>query len=170
MTGGPRGSPSLRFQRRTAWPPAPGRHRLLGADLHEGFEDVGGLERRPAREALVEDGPQRVHVRRGADVLDLPRSLFGGHVRRRSHDRAGPRQADVVEALGQAEVSHLRLAVGGEQDVGRLQVAVDHALVVGGLDGPGQRLDQRGGGPRRHGGARQAPVETPPLDVLQGQE
>ena len=41
------------------------------------------------------------------------------------------------QLLGQAEVGDVRLVVGVEQDVGRLQVAVQDALLVGVLDGPG---------------------------------
>jgi hypothetical protein len=44
----------------------------------------------------------------------------------------------VVLAAREPEVADLRGAVGGEQDVGRLQVAVDDAAGVGRLDGPGQ--------------------------------
>ena len=50
----------------------------------------------------------------------------------------------LVELLGQAEVGDLGRAVRGQQHVGRLQVAVDDALLVGRLHGPGQRLDQAG--------------------------
>ena len=42
--------------------------------------------------------------------------------------------------LGQAEVGDLGRAVGRQQHVGRLQVAVDDAALVGGVHGPGQRL------------------------------
>ena len=65
---------------------------------------------------------------------------------------AGVGQADVGgERPGQAEVADLRLPVGGQQDVGGLQVAVDDPEAVGLGDGPRHRLDQPGGlggGPR----------------------
>ena len=48
-----------------------------------------------------------------------------------------------VEPLGQAEVGDLGRAVGGEEDVGRFEVAVDHAALVGRMHGPRQRLHQR---------------------------
>ena len=41
------------------------------------------------------------------------------------------------DLLGQAEVGDPRVAVPVEQDVGRLEVAVDHAVLVGVLDGLG---------------------------------
>jgi hypothetical protein len=45
---------------------------------------------------------------------------------------------------GQSEVGDPGLAVLAEQDVVRLEVAVDDAVRVGMMDGPGQRLDQPG--------------------------
>ena len=44
--------------------------------------------------------------------------------------RAWPREQ------GQAQIEHLHLAAAGEQQVGRLHVAVDHALGVGVLQTP----------------------------------
>ena len=64
----------------------------------------------------------------GADLLRPAPGLLGGHVAGRAEDRLGPRQAAVaVQALGQAEVGELGRLVGGQQDVGRLEVAVDDA-------------------------------------------
>jgi hypothetical protein len=48
-----------------------------------------------------------------------------------------------VEILGQPEVGDFRLALFGQQDVGRLEVAVDDACFVGVLDGPRQLLHKR---------------------------
>ncbi len=42
----------------------------------------------------------------------------------------------VVEMAGQAEVEDLDLTFGGEHDVFRLQIAVDHAAIVGGHEHP----------------------------------
>ncbi len=41
------------------------------------------------------------------------------------------------QVLGHAEVAEERLAVGGEEDVGRLDVAVEHAPAVGRAEGVG---------------------------------
>src|SRR5206468_4058684 len=83
------------------------------------------------REQLVEDGAQRVDVGGGADVLVASLGLLGGHVGRGAEDLAGVVEAVVVQLLGQAEVGDHRQAVGGQQHVGRLQVAVDDAAGVG---------------------------------------
>ena len=94
-------------------------------------------------------------------------------------------EAHVIEALGQAEIGQLRRPDRGrqanedrragrstgpcparddvgtdrlEQDVGRLEVAVEDPLLVGAINGPGQGLDQRGGryGPAAAGPGRPA--------------
>src|SRR5262249_12848862 len=51
-----------------------------------------------------------------------------------------------VGALGDVEVEQHRLAVGREQDVARLDVAVDHAAAVGVVQRLRQPLDDPGGG------------------------
>ena len=54
-------------------------------------------------------------------------------------------------------------AVLGEQDVARLEVAVDDAALVGVMHGPGQRLDQaRGLGPAAAAGRRICAASVPP--------
>ena len=49
-----------------------------------------------------------------------------------------------LDPLGQAEVGDLRLALPVEQDVGRLEVAVDDAALVGVVDGLGHLGHQPG--------------------------
>jgi hypothetical protein len=61
-----------------------------------------------------------------------------------------------AEQLGDAEVAHLGLPVGAQQDVGRLEVAVDDALLVGVLHGAGDGLQPLGGLARRLRAAGQA--------------
>ena len=60
-----------------------------------------------------------------------------------------------VLALGQPQVGHERLPVGGEEDVLRLEVAVDDPPRVG----PAQRLGQPGGEPRRLLDRQRPPAE-----------
>src|SRR5262249_57899263 len=93
---------------------------------------------------LVEDGAQRVDVRGRAGLFGAAGGLLGGHVGRRAQDGARGGQRRLVQPPRQAEVSYLRRAILGEQDVGRLEVSVDDVLVVGRLRGPGEGLDQGG--------------------------
>ena len=97
----------------------------------------------------VEDRPQAVDVGGRRDRAAAPDGLLGGHVGGRAQDRAGDGQARVgLDPLGQAEVGDVGLALGVEQDVGRLQVAVQDAALVGVVDGLGDLGDQPRGGPR----------------------
>ena len=69
--------------------------------------------------------------------------------------------------LGQSEVGDLGRAVGRQQDVARLQVAVNQAQPVGLGDRAGQWLDQGRGAPRRPGSAVDRLVEAAAGHVLE---
>ncbi len=113
----------------------PERDRLLGADLHQGLHRVGGLEGRPAGQEVVEHGSQRVDVRRRADPLELCPRLLRRHVTGRAEDLAGGREMGLVVCLdGQAEVGHARPSLPVQEDVGRLEIPVDHAALMGVMD------------------------------------
>jgi hypothetical protein len=121
------------------------RHWLLGADLLDRVRRRHSPEGRSAREQFVEDGAEGVLVDEWAGVMGLAAGLLRGHVVGRTDDCAGTRLVDVVaEAYGQAEVGDLGTAVGGKEDVRRLEVAVDDPLEMGGVDGAGDDAD----GPR----------------------
>ena len=116
----------------------PRRHRLVADDLEHRVHRRGRLERRPAGDQGIERRPQRIHVGRRADLAPLAAGLLRRHVAGRPHDLARAGQPAVaLHLLGQAEVGDPRVAVLVEQDVGRLQVAVNHAALVGILDGLG---------------------------------
>ena len=140
----PRGSFSRHFRqiasrsRSTPGENVRGDDRLLLPDLAERLVDRVGLERRPAGEQGVEHGAQAVDVGRRGDLAPRAGDLLGRHVRRRAQDQAGLRDpAVVLEAAGQAEVGDVGPALAVEQDVGRLQVAVEDAAQVGVVDGAG---------------------------------
>ena len=144
------------------------RHHLLVDDLPEGLHDRRGLEGGPAGEHLVEDRSQRVDVGRRADLAGQPLRLLGGHVAGRPHHLAADGLAVLdLQPLGQAEVGDLRRAVGVEQDVGRLQVAVDDPDAVDRADGAGERGHQLGGLAGRHRRAGQPLGERAPLEHLE---
>ncbi len=116
-------------------------------------DDVGNRlarEGRPAGETFVEDAPERPHV--GPPVHRFPAGLFRAHVGGGSQDQpraggeggrgggGGQDRRGVVAGrlpLGQTEVQHLHRSCGGEHDVSGLQVPVDDAALVGGLQGVG---------------------------------
>jgi hypothetical protein len=85
----------------------------------------GRLESALSREQLVQQQPQRVDVAPDGDFC--PRKLLGRHVRRRT-------AADVALQLPaetrQPKIHDKDLAAAIDHDVGRLQVAVQHAFFV----------------------------------------
>ena len=119
---------------------------------HHGCEHIGdGLaaNQPPSREHLPQHHPECPDVR--ARVDRFAASLLGAHVGGGAEDDAldrgvtgdggGEGQARVaglrLPCLGEAEVEHLDGAVGPDPDVGGLEVAVDDAGLVGGLEGLG---------------------------------
>ena len=99
------------------------------------LDDVAAGECRPAREHLEEDRAGREQI--GARVDRLARDLLGRHVARRAHHLPGARElggraratSRRARAGRQAEVEQLH-AVRREEDVRRLEVAVDDAARV----------------------------------------
>ena len=147
-----------------------GRHRLLGDHLPLRLRGRLSPERRPPGEHLVEDGAERVDVRGGPDRSRLADHLLGGHVAGRAHPSTAQGQGRLsVEVPRQPEIGDLGRAVGGEQDVGRLQIAVHDPALVGRLHGLGQRGQQRGRLAGRLRRARQGLGQAAPLDELHGE-
>src|SRR5262249_6592503 len=109
--------------------------RALGQDLAKDLLGLLALEGPAPGDQLVEDDPHAVDVTAGPDLPDLAGGLLGGHVRRRAEHltRDGHVGAGVAEP-GEAEVADERLAALVHEDVSGLDVAVDDAFFVGGLD------------------------------------
>ena len=120
------------------------RGRLL---VHAALENLDGVtldrERERPREELVQHGRSGVHV--GGWTAGLPFGLLRRHVRGCPDHLAIERGDRLVSAedLGDAEVGDLQGAVGREHEVLRLHVPVEHALLVGELEGLA-RCEQRG--------------------------
>src|SRR5204863_4462048 len=72
------------------------------------------------------DDPERIEVRPG--IGGLASDLLGGEVLDRAGDGPGPRVLRVGEGPGEAEVGELHDAVGRDQDVLGLEVAMDDAF------------------------------------------
>ena len=83
-----------------------------------------------AGEHLVHRDAERIDVRRKHRLAE---ELLRRHVRRAADDRRAVRGD--LEKARRAEVGDLHQAVVGDQHVGRTQVAVQHALTMGVVDG-----------------------------------
>ena len=107
----------------------PGRRGLAAADLIEQLGRGVAVERRPERQQLVERGPQAVDV---GPPVDGPRArLLGAHVPRRAQQAVVMGQAGIGEPPRQAEVGHPDRSLRVDQQVGGLDVAMDHPVMVG---------------------------------------
>ena len=90
------------------------------------------------RQGGEEDGPESVDIRTGRDRRGLARGLLGRHVGRSAQHAAGEGHALLpLDSLGQAEVGDVRVALVIQEDIGRLQVAMEDAALVGMVDGIG---------------------------------
>jgi hypothetical protein len=148
--------------------------------------DRVALEGRAPAEHLVEHRAERPHV--AAVVHAVAAGLLGTHVGRGAQDHTGQRAGrgqrgghgrtdlvrsrcgGILERAGQTEVEHLDPPVSADLDVGRLEVAVDHAGSVRGfepfrdLSGDLDRLVER------ERSAFEAFGEVLALDELHGEE
>ena len=86
-----------------------------------------GVERTPSREELVEDEAERVDVAPDRHLASF--ELLGRHVGGRAGDALGHRTG-----RGEAEVHDADPAGAVEHDVRGLQIAMDHAALVGGRE------------------------------------
>ncbi len=116
------------------------RRRLVAQDGRDEPKVRVGGERPASRQHLVEHRAEREDVRpRG---YGSPFGLLGRHVGRRAHDEAWTRVEaghgvlglTALDELRQAEVEDLGAAVAGYQDVGWLDVAMDDAASVRGIE------------------------------------
>jgi hypothetical protein len=110
-----------------------------GVTLQPGEGRVGvGLadEGHPAGQTLVEHQPEGVQV--GPTVEPPAAHLFGRQVLGRAHHHVVAGQVvATVETLGDAEVGEQNTTVGRHEDVAGLDVAVDEAGAMGGVEGGG---------------------------------
>ena len=100
----------------------------------------------PACRHLVQDGAEREEVGAGVEVFAT--NLFRRHVRQRAHNRTGIGQVLLSRSCGhrqsiqrrprQPEIEQLCVTAIGHEDVGRLDVAVNDSLGVGGFERIGE--------------------------------
>ena len=97
-------------------------------DLAEQLVRVRVVEDRPQSQELVEGGAQGVDV---VAAVGLALEPLGRHVAQGPGEGLGGRLVLLLLELRQAEVGDPGVAQGVEQDVVRLDVAVDHPALVG---------------------------------------
>ena len=107
-----------------------GRHRrgLVAENLGHDVVAIGTEEGRSAGSGGEEDAAESEEV--GALVQGSPNSLFGADVVRCSCDAVAG-DGEVVPSLdraGDPEVCEDRGAIGSDEDVGRLEIAVEHPM------------------------------------------
>jgi hypothetical protein len=116
----------------------------VGDPVEDGGPVVAG-DRRFEGQEFVQGRAQRVDVGPVVHHPGLGLRLLRAHVPQRPEQVAGDGQLGMAADQGQPEVGHPQLAAGVEQEVGRLDVAVDDAHLVGVL----QRLGRLGAQARR---------------------
>ncbi len=107
-------------------------------------------EWRRAGQKLIQQHAQRVDVAPRVDILVVQLGLLGRHVLQRAHHRPETRVhralgEPLAGRLGHAEIDDLGdrpAVIGRDQDVRRLDVAVDDPLLVGVLDRLADRQEQ----------------------------
>ena len=110
------------------------RRRRVVADPLDQTDLVGLLERRPQGQQLVQRRPQRIDI--AAAIRRSPESL-GRHVAERPDQLARLRAVGALLELRQAEVGDPDVAHRVQEQVRRLDVAMQHAATVGVLQGVG---------------------------------
>jgi len=148
------------------------RHRLRRDVLAHDLGERAAVERRLTGKRLVRDHAQRVDVARGRDVLT--RRLLRRHVDRRARrhafhrqpaDRAEPRDAPVDQAEWKVRVA------GREQQIVGLEIAMDDAAAMHGVEHVGDIAEQRRDvGPREPAGLTEPLGKRVALDELHRDE
>ena len=121
-----------------------GGHRRIAGAL---------VEWAAAGEHLIEDHAQAVKIGAMVDLPDQGRvaggegaQMLGRHVGHGAAQRRHRLGLPPGKVLRQVEIQEHRLAVGAQEDVGRLDIAMEHAAFVGMLQGVGQQTCQPGRG------------------------
>ena len=111
--------------------------------MHDPLEALA-RERLGSGQARMQDTAERVDVGPGGETgsQGSAAELLGTHEAQRAHDRARDRERRRLDQLAQPEVGQPDVAVGVEQDVGGLDVAVDEAMTVGRIERLGDRPEE----------------------------
>ena len=96
-------------------------------DLDDEKFEAGAVKGMPLRAQLVQDAPEAPHV--GLVIVGLILANLWGEVVGRA-DGGGGELVGSSEHFAHAEIAKLAPSVGGEKDVLRLEVAVEHLAIV----------------------------------------
>ncbi len=118
----------------------PRRAGLTGDDLEHHLLTRAASKRQPAGQQFVENDRQAEDVGSAVDQMTLAAGLLGTHVVGGAHDVRA--LADVFFLESQPEVGQTGDAAGVDQDVGRLDVAMEQVVGMGVMQGVGQGGDQ----------------------------
>ena len=111
------------------------RGRIAVDNLMHQEMPIVALERWPECQQFVQCDSQRIDVRAMVQHLAVPLSLFRAHVAQRAQQIAGHGEIGPGPGLGQPEVGDQQMPLGVDEQVRRLDVSVDHAHLVGMLEG-----------------------------------
>ena len=92
---------------------------------------IGSVERRTQRQQFIQRHAERVNVGALIDTKRLAQCLLGTHIAEGSQQVTGHRQIRAALQSGQPEIRHPQPAAMVQQQVGRLDVAVNDAQLVG---------------------------------------
>ncbi len=108
------------------------RFRVFQQDFLDHLNDTLGTKRRPAGQHLVQRHTKRKHIGSCIRLRRLAGGLLGRHVPRRTHHLAGHGQVELLalHLLGKTEIGDPYPSFLINQDVARLDIAVDHAVLV----------------------------------------
>ncbi len=134
------------------------------------FQRAGLIDRPHRRVGTIGRDPGQGAIEQGADRIDVPPRIGHGlqvRLLRRHVEQRPKRRRLLVRQAGLAEIRQPRAAVLIEQHVGGLQIAVQHAFVVG-VDQAGDDLAEqlRGLAGRQRPMFRQMLVQRTMLQVL----
>ena len=146
-----------------------GRPGLAIENLVEVLDGTFAAKWQPPGQAAVENHSQSPDVRTPVQSIGLATNLFGRHVRQRAGDLATPQPLDLF-VNRQAEIADPGLTKPVNEDVRRLQVAVDQAECVGILDCLGDLRDDLGQMFRRHVRLPKQFLQVHTLNILKHDE
>ena len=146
----------------------PRRDRFLVHHFVQHFNRGRTGERHVSRQHFVKDNAEGVDVGLRSEAALFAAGLFRSHVLGRTHDLTVLGLSGVVvEVLGEAEVRDLGLAIGGEQDVARLEIAVQDLPLVRVVNGSSQAFRDSCGLSGRNGFAIEVPAQRAALHVFE---